>query len=90
MLHPVILAGMIFTVVVLGMIGGFILLFPIARLAGQALKIWIENRGTAGEMQNAIGQMRRELAGMQAQIERVAEQQEFVERALTRDESDEE
>ena len=41
MLDPIILAGMIFTVVVLGMIGGFILLFPIARLAGQAIKIWI-------------------------------------------------
>lgn len=85
MLDPIILAGMIFTVVVLGMIGGFILLFPIARLAGQALKIWIENRGAAGEMQAALGQVRRELAGMQAQVERVAEQQEFVERALTRD-----
>lgn len=85
MLDPIILAGMIFTVVVLAMIGGFILLFPIARLAGQALKIWIENRGTAGEMQNALGEVRRELAGVQAQIERVAEQQEFVERALTRD-----
>jgi len=85
MLDPIILAGMIFTVVVLAMIGGFVLLFPIARLAGQALEIWIENRGTAGEMQAALGQVRRELAGMQAQVERVAEQQEFVERALTRD-----
>jgi hypothetical protein len=85
MLDPLILAGMIFSVVVLAMIGGFILLFPIARLAGQALKIWIENRGMAGEMQQALGEMRRELAGMQVQIERVAEQQEFVERALTRD-----
>ena len=36
-------------------------------------------------MQAALGQVRRELAGMQAQVERVAEQQEFVERALTRD-----
>ena len=88
MLDPLILAAMIFTVVVLGMIGGFILLFPIARLAGQALKIWIENRGAAGEMKAALGQVRRELAGMQAQIERVAEQQEFVERALTREASD--
>jgi len=83
-----ILASMIFTIVVLGMIGGFILLYPIARLAGRALHIWIENRGTAGQVEAALGDVRAELEQIHARIERVAEQQEFVERALARETPD--
>ncbi|MGD8495901.1 MAG: hypothetical protein PVF05_06890 [Gemmatimonadales bacterium] len=85
MLDPLILASMIFTIVVLGMIGGFILLYPIARLAGQALQIWIENRSTAGDAGAALLEVRTELERLHGQIERVAEQQEFVERALSRE-----
>ena len=40
-MDPVILAGMIFSIIVLLLVGGFVLLLPVSQRLGKVLDIWI-------------------------------------------------
>lgn len=82
MLDPVILAGMIFSLIVLAMVGGFILLLPLSRRLVDVLeRVYLsdESEGRAG---GDVDGLRRELARLQREVARLSERQEFTERLL--------
>ena len=85
MFDPIMIAVMTFTVVILAMLGGFILLLPISRLAGEALRVWIEQRPDTKSLGAEVGRLRAELDDTRERLELLAEHQSFVERALARD-----
>ncbi len=83
MLEPMAIVGMIFTLIVLVMIGGFILLFPLSRQLAALLHLRLE-RGDAPDQDAHIAQLTKALSSLQEEIDRLAERQEFTERLLER------
>jgi len=80
-MDPLITASMIFTLIVLAMLGGFILLFPITRRLGQFLEYRMSEKGRLQERE----EMERLLAAVHAlrdDVARLAERQDFTERLL--------
>jgi hypothetical protein len=77
------IAGMLFSLLVVLAIGGFILLFPISRRLGKFLEIRIDERmewnTLPGEMLNELRDVVEEL---QSEVARLGERQKFVERLL--------
>ncbi|MGH7481451.1 MAG: hypothetical protein ACRELV_04805 [Longimicrobiales bacterium] len=85
-MEPETLAGMIFTVIMLAMIGGFILLLPVSRHLSKYLEERIGG-GVArvGEDPGLRDELRRLSTSVHAlrdELERVAERQEFTEKLL--------
>lgn len=85
---PTVLFGMIFSLLCLLLIGGFILAFPAARRLGNVLDAWAESRRGEGSPEE-IAELRREVRSLRSQLEAtrdrlttVAERQEFTERLL--------
>lgn len=78
-LMPVV--GMVFILLVLMLIGGFILLLPLTRRLGAYLEQRLE-QGKAGATNPEIRQLRAAVGALQAEIERLAERQEFTESLL--------
>lgn len=79
-LDPVILAGMIFSVVVLLLIGGFVLLYPVARQLGEYLRHRIQQGDRAPEEQ--VEELRRAVESLRNDVAHLAERQDFTERLL--------
>lgn len=81
-MDPMGIAGMLFVLIMIAMIGGFILLLPISRRLGR----FLEQRLDAGRGPDAdpakLGEVRELILSLQAQIDRMAERQEFTERLL--------
>lgn len=81
-MDPLIAASMIFTLILVVLIGGFIVLFPVTRRLGKALEVYLDRKREelphARELENirdAVGSLRRE-------VRELSEKQEFVERLL--------
>jgi len=74
---------MIFTVVVLMLIGGFILLLPLARRLGALVehRMLSESEAAAGADVEALA---RAVETLREEVERLAERQEFTEKLLDR------
>lgn len=82
-MDPTAVAGMIFTLLLALFIGGFILLFPLTRRLGQLL----EQRVSGGRPQSdallrEVADLRQTLEGMQADLARMSERQDFVDKLL--------
>jgi hypothetical protein len=77
-------AGMIFSLLVVLIIAGSILLFPLTRRLGTLLEMRIEDRrGGEGALSSGeVEELRGLLVSLQAEVERVAERQQFTERLL--------
>jgi hypothetical protein len=82
-MDPMALAGMIFTLIVLVMIGGFILLYPLSRQLAALLHLRLE-RAEAPDPSGQIASLTRALESMRDEVERLSERQEFTERLLER------
>ena len=85
---PTVLFGMIFSLLCLLLIGGFVLAFPAARRLGNVLDAWAETRrGEASpehieELREEVRALRDQLEATRDRVDVVAERQEFVEKLL--------
>lgn len=83
------LAGMLFSLLVVLIIAGSILTFPIMRRLGKLLEMRIEERRQdgpqAGRLESAeLDALREIVEGLQTDVDRLAERQAFAERLLER------
>lgn len=82
-MDPNALAGMAFTLILALLIGGFILLYPLSRKLGQLLE---QRMGVKPQLDEEarleLADLRQMVEGMQADLRRLYERQEFVERLL--------
>ena len=86
--------GMGVFVVLAMMIGGFVLLHPLARRLGDVMDQWLRIRRSEMGGENLLGEMHSELGGLRGSLETVAdrldrleERQEFTETLIERKET---
>ena len=81
-MDPMGIAGMLFTLILAAMVGGFILLFPVSRRLGayleQRLKGHLSDDRSAAEIRRLESAVR----AMQEELERISERQTFTESLL--------
>jgi hypothetical protein len=81
---PVILAGMIFSLVVLVLVGGFILLLPLSQRLGKLLDMWVsEKKGLADRGTDAVA-MQNVLTDLSRRLEALEEQQGFLQELVSK------
>ena len=83
-MDPLILASMIFSLLVLGLIGGFILLYPLTRRLAEVLEKRYLGDGTGGANADQVAALRRAVKALRGEVERLGERQDFTERLLER------
>lgn len=77
------LAGMLFSLLMVLVIGGLILLFPISRRLGRFLEIRIEERMEWDTLpKEAFNELMGVVEELQNEVQRLSERQQFVERLL--------
>ena len=77
------LAGMLFSLLMVLVIGGLILLFPISRRLGKFLELRIDERMEWDTLPRETLDELREIVGeLQSEVTRLADRQRFVERLL--------
>lgn len=93
-MDPYAQGGMIFTIIMTVIIGGFIITYPVMRRLGLLLEESIRERRASRLDQSQVGHIASEIADLQASIDRVeghmgllTERQDFVESLLTHRES---
>ena len=72
---------MIFSIVVIVLVGGFTLLFPLTRQLGKVLEKYLED-GTDGTNAEEVAALRRAVQALTGDVERLSERQDFTERLL--------
>jgi hypothetical protein len=85
-MDPNALAGMIFTLMLAVLVGGFILLFPLSRRLGALLESKIADRKAppaVGPKQEDLRKLTEIVSDLQEEVRRLAERQEFAEQLLT-------
>jgi hypothetical protein len=80
-MSPDAIAGMIFTIVVLAMVGGFILVLPITRRLGAFLEYRMSERTKAFENEDRE-RFLRAIEALRDDVARLAERQDWMERLL--------
>lgn len=84
-MDPMAAAGMIFSLIVLAMIGGFILLYPVSR----HLSKYLEDRLSGGvakpdpALREELRRLGTTVEALQVEVERLAERQDFTDSLLT-------
>ena len=81
-MEPEVLAGMLFIVVILAMIGGFILLLPITRRLGAILEQRLNEKSIQGSSGAQLQQLQATVRQLQTEVERLAQRQDFTEALL--------
>ena len=88
-IDPVIVLGMIFSIVVLLIIGGFIVSFPLFRRLGKLVDEWVSSRHQerlrrqdVHGVEEGLSELRSRLAAMEDRLDLLAERQEFTESLL--------
>lgn len=80
-MDPVVLASLIFSLLVVMLIGGFIVLYPITKRLGLFLESKYEKE--AGNLPPAeLRELREAIQELQAELRRLAERQEFTDKLL--------
>ena len=81
-MDPFILQVMIFVLVVLTLIGGFVLLFPLTRqLAAVLEKRYLEDDAGGAEA-DEVAALRRDVDALRGEVEQIGERQDFTEKLL--------
>ncbi len=80
-MDPFILQAMIFSIIVIVLLGGFTLLFPLTRQLGKVLEKYLED-GTGGTNAEEVAALRRAVQALTGDVERLSERQDFTERLL--------
>ena len=83
-MDPTVLAGMIFVLIVIGMIGGFTILAPIALRLGKLLERRLEQRLPEDKAVYETRELKREIAALQEELGRISQRQDFIENLLER------
>lgn len=78
-MEPVILLGMIFSLVTLMLIGGFILLFPLTRRLGDVLESYLRDRKGERAEGEQIAALRERVEGLEVEVASLADRQSFSE-----------
>ena len=88
-MNPEALAGMIFTLIVIAMILGFILLFPVTRRLGQLLEQKLGERPAKArpDATNEVQRMRDQVQALESEVRMLTERQQFVEALVSRGEA---
>ncbi len=82
-MDPMALVAMLFVLIILAMVGGFILLVPISRRLGAVLELWLDERGKANQIgPQEFGRIREEVAALRDEMEALTSRQDFVENLL--------
>ncbi len=81
-MDPFILQAMIFSIVVIVLVGGFTLLFPLTRQLGKVLEKKYLEDGTGGTNAEEVAALRRAVQALTGDVERLSERQDFTERLL--------
>ncbi len=88
-IEPIVLVGMVFSLIVLMMIGGFVAVIPLFRRLAKAVDVWLEQRRALGpearhleSVRSDLAELRDRLESTESRLDLVAERQEFVERLL--------
>ena len=88
------IAGMVLALLLTLSIGGFILLFPVTKRLGGALDQWIRIKRSEGASEDEIARFRADMEAFRLlldsigdRLERVEEQQQFVETLIEKKES---
>lgn len=81
------LSGMIFTLLLALVIGGFILMFPLSRRLGELMEQQLKDRregavGPGAEVMEGLEDVRAAVRALEAQVVRMADRQAFLERLL--------
>jgi len=87
-MDPELIPMMIFTIIVIAMGGGFILLFPITRRLGQFLEYRMSEKGRLQDREE-MDRILRALEALRDDVARLAERQDFTERLLERPRNEE-
>ena len=82
-MDPMAIAGMIFTLVLTVIIGGFILLFPLAKRLGLLIESKIQDKDAARQELASENQLKEMIQGLETQIRALVERQEFTEKLLS-------
>ena len=85
-MDPNAIAGMIFTLVLALMVGGFILLFPLSRQLGRYLESKLDKNPklTSGLSPADLESLRATLTSVQSDVQRIADRQDFMEQLLSK------
>lgn len=78
-MEPVVLFGMIFSLVTLMLIGGFILLFPITRRLGDVLESYLRDRKAERAESEQIAALRERIESLELELGALADRQSFSE-----------
>ena len=77
-------AGMVFTLLLALLAGGFILLFPLSRRLGALMEARLADRNAAPQLdQEQLLELREALANVTTELQRVTDRQEFMEKLLS-------
>jgi hypothetical protein len=82
-MDPMALGGMLFTLILVAMIGGFILLLPITRRLGAILEQRLSADAAAGLPAERVRRLESAVQALTDELERLAERQEFTEALLS-------
>jgi hypothetical protein len=81
------LAGMIFVLILVAMVGGFILLLPISRRLGRLMDVRLEEKRGAGRSEE-LEELRRAVLALESEVSSLAERQHFTDQLLQGNERD--
>jgi len=85
-MDPNALMGMIFTLVLTMLIGGFILLYPLTRRLGQLLESRVSQGEASESLQGDVRRLAQTVESLELELRSLRERQEFTEKVLaTRD-----
>ena len=77
-------AGMVFTLILTGLIGGFILLYPLSKRLGALLESRLEEqKGGAKSLPAEIRRLGESVHALESELRTLKERQEFTENLLT-------
>lgn len=76
------LAGMLLSLLIILIIAGSVLLFPLVRRFGRLLELRIEERRTGALPAEQVQELRALVEGLQEEVARLADRQAFTERLL--------
>ncbi len=77
------LAGMLLSLLIVLIIAGSILMFPLVRRLGRLLELRIEERRGDAFPATEVEELKELVRGLESEVERLAERQSFTERLLT-------
>jgi hypothetical protein len=74
------LAGMLFTLILIGMVGGFILLIPLSRRLGHMIDVWLQEKKRVDP--DELAELRRTVLELEKEVSALAERQQFTDQLL--------